>query len=217
MELLTVHEHCKKHGIALTGGIATGKSTVAKILASLGEIVIDADQLSRDVTAPGSVGLEKIRRAFGDSSVTPQGLLDRKILRDKIFADPEARKLLEAITHPLIQEALGERLAQAFKATTPKRFFYEAALIFEAKRDHLFREVWATFCPKDVQVQRLMRRDLIDEREAHAILGSQWSASEKARKAHRKIDTDVPPQVLIEKVRALVENLTHDTMEPAHD
>lgn len=216
MELLTVQDVCKRFGIALTGGIATGKSTVARILEAHGESVIDADQLARQVTAPGSEGLAAIRQVFGEHFVTEEGQLNRKAMRDKVFTDISARTKLEAITHPLIQKSLGEALQKAFERTGPHRFFYEAALIFETGRAPLFHSVWATLCPENVQIERLMKRDQIDADSARAILKSQWPATDKALKADLVIDTNLPHASLVKRVREHLDTLSVLNAEENH-
>jgi dephospho-CoA kinase len=196
MEVLTLRDYCKTYGIALTGGIATGKSTVARLLRDLGELVIDADQLAREITAPGSQGLAQLRQTFGDQILTADGTLQRKALRQMVFANAEARTKLESITHPLIQNALGEKLEQAFRSQGPRRFFYEAALIFEVGRDKDFAETWCTYCGEETQIKRLMARDRVSLEEARATLGSQWPALEKARRSQVMIDTEIPEDQL---------------------
>jgi len=181
MELL------KSHGIGLTGGIATGKSTIARLLAARGELVIDADQLARDVVAPGTPGLAAIVEAFGQTMVGEDGALDRKRLGKLVFADPKAKAQLESITHPRIKDALFTRL-QALPA--PRRFFYEAALLYEVGRASEFAKVWVAFCPREVQITRVMARDQLPRERAEQILASQWPAEEKARRADRVIDTN---------------------------
>lgn len=196
MEVLTLRDRCKKYGIALTGGIATGKSTIARLLRDLGELVIDADQLARDITAPGSEGLKALCQTFGQQILTTDGALDRKKMRQVVFADPSARTTLESITHPLIQKALSAMLDQAFDHHGPRRFFYEAALIYEVGRDKDFAEVWSTYCSEETQLKRLMARDKISLEEARGTLKNQWPALEKAQRAHFTINTEVPEDQL---------------------
>jgi dephospho-CoA kinase len=196
MEVLTLRDACKKYGIALTGGIATGKSTIARLLRDLEELVIDADQLARDITAPGSEGLKTLCHTFGEQILTLDGTLDRKKMRQAVFADPNARATLESITHPLIQKALEAKLDQAFEHGGPRRFFYEAALIYEAGRDKDFAEVWSTYCGEDTQLKRLMARDNISLVEARETLKNQWPALEKAQRASYTINTEAPEDQL---------------------
>ena len=121
--------------IGLTGGIASGKTTVARMLEELGATVIYADQVAREVVAPGSPALEAIRESFGPEVVRPDGTLDRAALGDRVFADPEARRRLEAITHPSILQRIRERLAewrQAEAGEHPPVVIIEHPLLIEA-------------------------------------------------------------------------------------
>lgn len=189
----------KAYGIALTGGVATGKSTVAAMLRNAGFLVIDADQLSRDVTAPGTPGLKRLVAAFGKEILTGDAL-DRKRLGDLVFNDPVRRRVLESLTHPMIREALGAQLEAVGLKEKPRPFFYEAALIFETKTEGDFRAVWATTCTEDQQKARLMTRSGLSADAAERIIASQMPASEKAARAQVSIDTsgtlaDVEAQV----------------------
>jgi dephospho-CoA kinase len=208
MPSLSIREITKHLGIGLTGGIATGKSTVARILEAQGELTIDADQLSRKVTAPGSAGLHAITRDFGPQVLDQGGALDRAALRSLILRDPAARQRLEAITHPLIEQALHQTLEDAFQKTGPQRFFYEAALLYERGRTADFCEIWVTYCEEDLQIERLMARDHVTAIVAKATLASQWPAAEKARLATRVIRTDGSLWDVETQVRQSLEALT---------
>lgn len=200
MELL------KSHGIGLTGGIATGKSTIARLLAGRGELVIDADQLARDVVAKGTPGLAAIVETFGREMLAPDGSLDRKRLGEHVFAAPTAKAALEAITHPRIKDALFARLAAL---PAPRRFFYEAALLYEVGRSSEFAKVWVAYCPREVQIARVMARDKLPRERAEQILAAQWPAEEKARRADRVIDTD---GTLVEVEARVVKALQEETI-----
>jgi dephospho-CoA kinase len=203
----TVAELVKRYGTALTGGVATGKSTVAALVRRAGVVVIDADELARQVTAPGTPGLAAVAATFGQDLVTAAGELDRKRLGALVFAAPEKRRQLEALLHPRIREALGERLTALGLVDRPRPFVYEAALIYEAGRAGEFRAVWATDCPRPVQLERLMKRNGIDAAAAERIVASQWPSAEKAARADVTIATDVPLETLAETVSRLVRTL----------
>jgi dephospho-CoA kinase len=173
--------------VALTGGIATGKSTVADILRKIGYTVIDADELARVITSAGHPCLTAISAEFGASILTPAGELDRKALGQIVFSDPAQKRRLEAITHPAIQNEFARRV-MAMKPC-PELFFYEASLIFETGRQDMFREVWSTWCPENTQIARLMTRSHLAENEAEAIIAAQMPAREKADRAAVMIDT----------------------------
>lgn len=198
-------EILKSHGIALTGGIGTGKSTVARLLANLGYDVIDADQLARAVTQKGAPAHAEIAAAFGAEMLAPDGSLDRKRLGQKVFGDPGALKRLEAITHPRIRAALAEELAARGLSRMPRRFFYEAALIFENSLEGQFREVWVTTCPESVQIRRVMQRDGLPEERVRQILASQMPMAEKLARAQRVVETDRPLEALEKELKVAVE------------
>lgn len=180
----------KTHGIGLTGGIATGKSTIASMLKARGYTVIDADLLAREVVAPGSPGLAAIASAFGQGVLDAQGQLDRARMRTLVFGDAAARRRLEAITHPLIQQALAKKMQTLGLLDQPRVFFYEAALLFEIGAQGRFRAVWATHCAPSTQIQRLCARDRLDREAAANILASQMPAEDKARLADYALATD---------------------------
>ncbi len=193
----------KQWCIALTGAVATGKSTVGNILKSMGMTVIDADQLARDVVQPGQPTLEKIREAFGAGIISKDGMLDRDRLRDVIMTNPSAREALEAIMHPAIQ-ARFETCVTTQKLGRGQIFFYEAALIFERSRAHLFRETWATTCDEPCQLKRLQERSKLPREKCLDIIRAQWSAERKAKLANRSIDTQCSPNDLTKKIKELV-------------
>jgi dephospho-CoA kinase len=180
--------------IALTGGIASGKSAVADILRSKGFLVIDADDLARRVIAPGQPALEQIRKAFPNEPVIAvDGSLDRKAMRDLAFKDKDARTRLEAITHPAIRKTLLETLRKAGFETNPEIFFYEAALVFEKGLEGDFREIWVMECPEETQIERLAQLRGISPGDARRIIAAQIQPAERKKRAskviHRIIDT----------------------------
>jgi dephospho-CoA kinase len=197
----------KSHGIGLTGGIATGKSTVAGLLRARGYLVVDADQLARAVVAPGTPGLAQVVASFGAGVVAPDGSLDRAKLRAIVFKNAEARGRLEAITHPLIRETLAEALAAAGLLETPRPFFYEAALLVETGTHGDFRALWATHCPRETQLARLMERDGASRADAERALASQMPAAEKAARADVALDTSCAIDELARRVDAALATL----------
>jgi dephospho-CoA kinase len=160
--------------IGLTGGVATGKSTVAGLLRARGVPVIDADQVSREVTAPGSPGLAEVVAAFGPSVLTPEGTLDRKALGAIVFADPTARARLEAISHPRIGAAIADWIgAQQGPCVV------EAALMVETGTWRRYDDLVVVSCPPDLQRRRLMAREAIDGAEADRRLAAQLPLIQK--------------------------------------
>jgi dephospho-CoA kinase len=186
----TSEQLLKQFGIALTGGIATGKSEVAKILRQKGFLVIDADELARLVVAPGQPALALVAAAFpGEGVIGKHGEFDRKAMRDLAFKDSKAREKLEAILHPAIREALSAKLEKEGIAQNPRIFFYEAALILEKGAEQDFREVWLTDCPPQTQLNRLKALRGIPEDQAVNMIASQLPAAAKKTRATRVIHT----------------------------
>ncbi len=173
--------------IGLTGGIATGKTTVARMLADLGAEIIDADQLSRDAVLPGSPVLEGIRKLFGEKSLMPDGSLNRKELRDLVFSVPEMRKQLEAIIHPAIKNLALEKIASA-RQMGAKVAVYMAPLLIEAGAADRVDEIWVVTLKPELQIERLMSRDHCDRETAKRIIDSQMPIQEKEKFARVLID-----------------------------
>jgi dephospho-CoA kinase len=176
------------HVFGLTGGIASGKSTVAARLRARGIPVIDADELAREVVAAGSDGLRAIVEAFGPGVLGPGGVLDRKALARIAFSDTAARKKLEAITHPRITRLAIERAQEYAHAGEPLAC-YEAALIVENGMADAFRPLVVVACPEDVQVARVRARDGASAEDALARIRAQRPLSEKVAVADHVIDT----------------------------
>jgi len=166
----------------LTGGIASGKSTVATRLAARGVPVLDADAFAREVVVPGSEGLEEIRAAFGDRVLAPDGSLDRKALAAIVFADEPSRKRLNAITHPRIAALTARRSAELLARGEPLAC-YEAALIVENGLADAFRPLVAVVAPEEVRVARAVLRDGTSVEAARARIAAQVSLSEAVRVA----------------------------------
>lgn len=173
--------------IGLTGGIATGKSSVALFFTQLGIPVIDADQLSRDAVLPDTTALEQIITLFGRDVLLHDGTLDRKRLGELVFSDPEKRRQLEAILHPEIRKLAEERIAQA-AAAGHQRLIYMAPLLIEAGATDRVDTVWVVTVRPEIQLERLIRRDDISREQAERIVGSQMPLSEKVRYGSVVID-----------------------------
>lgn len=171
----------------LTGGLGSGKSTVAARLRAQGVPVIDADALAREVVAPGSEGLSEVVEAFGPEVLAPDGSLDRARLAETVFQDPEKRRLLNAILHPRIG-ALGMQRAMEHKERGERVVCYEAALLVENGLADAFRPLVVVAVPEEVQVERAMARDRASEAQVRARLAAQLPLSEKVRVADHVID-----------------------------
>lgn len=173
--------------IGLTGGIASGKSTVARLLRDLGAQIVDADEIAREVVLPGTPALEELVARFGDAVLGEDGSLDRKQLGALVFRDPGARADLNAITHPRIAAASKARIvALVDKGADP--VIYEAALLVENRAHEWLDALIVVSVPPEVQVARLMARDNISEREARERLGAQLPLAAKVAVADYVIE-----------------------------
>jgi dephospho-CoA kinase len=167
--------------IALTGGIASGKTTVANLFATRGAALIDTDVIAREVVEPGQPALQAVVEAFGPGVLGSDGRLDRRRLRETIFADPAARRRLESILHPAIRAEM-ERQSRAAAMARPDAYqLLVIPLLAEGgRRDHVDR-VLVVDAPEDLQVERLVARDVVTEEQARASLRAQ--ATREARLA----------------------------------
>jgi len=189
--------------VGLTGGIGSGKSTVARMIAELGVPVLDADELAREVVAPGQPAAAEIVAAW-PAVARPGGGIDRARLAGIVFADPAdpaARLRLEAITHPRIQE-LGEARAGALAAAGHRQAFYEASLLVETGRHRDFDGLVVVTCSPERQLARAVARGLSPD-EARARMAAQLPLADKVRAATHVIDNDDD----LEATRAQVEKL----------
>jgi dephospho-CoA kinase len=171
----------------LTGGIGSGKSTVARRLRERGLPVLDADQLARDVVAKGTAGLEEIVARFGAEMLDADGSLDRKRLAARVFRDDEERRALNQITHPRVGKLLSDRADELGRRGEPLAC-YEVPLLFEAGLDAALRPVIVVDAPVATQVERTVARDGGTAEEALARIRAQMPLEEKARRADYVID-----------------------------
>lgn len=175
--------------VGLTGGIACGKTTVGCIFRELGVHVVDADQIAREVIAPGTDGFDEVVRAFGVGVVAPDGSLDRRKLAAIVFSDPHKRKELEAITHPRIAARSMQMLAAIAERGDPYAM-YEAALLVETGRYRQFAALVVVAASEELQVRRIRARDGLGEDEARARIAAQLPLAEKMRVADYVIWND---------------------------
>lgn len=187
--------------IGLTGGIASGKSTVADLFAELGAVIIDTDVIAREVVMPGEPALDEIVAAFGDAVLAADGTLRRGKLRDVVFSDAAARKRLEAIVHPRIQE---ETQRQAAAAGGPYQLIVVPLLAGSPLRDFVDR-VLVVDCSEETQIRRLMERDASGEDEARRILAAQATRDERLALADDVIENEASVADLRQQVAALHE------------
>lgn len=188
--------------IALTGGIACGKSTVAGMLAELGAAVIDADAISRGLTAADGLALPAIRERFGDGVFHPDGTLNRAALSAIVFADEQALHALNGITHPLIFRQMQEQ-AEACRKRGTEIVVLDVPLLFETGMQHLGDIVACVHCPQETQIDRLKARNAMSREEALSRMESQMPVEEKARRSDVAIDTDCSLEALYETVHKL--------------
>jgi dephospho-CoA kinase len=172
--------------IGLTGGIGSGKSTVAEMIRARGVPVLDADRIAREIVAPGTPALAEIAAAW-PAVVAPDGTLDRRRLGQIVFADPEARRRLEAITHPRIA-ARAAAEARALEAAGHRLAFYEAALLVETGRHREFDGLVVVTADEAAQLERVRARDGLPEAEARARIRAQLPLAEKVEAASHVVD-----------------------------
>jgi dephospho-CoA kinase len=188
--------------IALTGGIASGKSTIAAHLAELGAVVVDADALAREVVEPGEPALESIRSAFGDEVIRADGSLDRPALGRIVFADPQRRHELNGIVHPAVLHRSHAAFEAAFALDRRAVVVYDVPLI-DARGIGEFERIVVADAPVDVRVQRL--RDLrgMTEEDARARVSAQLSDEDRRALASDVIDTSGTLERTLEQTNTL--------------
>jgi dephospho-CoA kinase len=178
-----------KPTVGLTGGIASGKSTVAHMFEALGIPVVDADAIAREVVEPGQPAYHEILQAFGDDIRAPDGTIDRKRLGAIVFEDRQARARLNAITHPRIAQLSGERMGQMQKGSHPY-VIYEAALLVENGVYKAFDALVVVAAQRSTQLHRLRARDGSGEQEARARMDAQLPLENKVEVADHVIHND---------------------------
>ncbi len=190
--------------IGLTGGIGSGKSTVAGFLRELGAATIDADELGHEALAKDGPACRQVASAFGAPVLAADGGIDRAALAQVVFAAPAALERLNRITHPIIDAMLKERL-EALRRRGEKVAVVEAAAMLEAGRAAGFDELWVTTAPEAVALKRIAGRGGLTGDEARARIRAQLSNEARAARADVVIDTDCPLDELRAKVRGLWE------------
>jgi dephospho-CoA kinase len=174
--------------IGLTGGIATGKSTVANLLARRGALLVDLDRIAREVVEPGQPALAAIAGHFGQGVLQPDGTLHRKKLGEIVFADSAQRKALEQIIHPAIRAVMKERM-EAYEREFPgKLTVVDVPLLYESGLLSYFQKVMVVYVPREEQLLRLMERDKLSPEAAESRLSAQMDIEEKKRRADILID-----------------------------
>ncbi len=193
--------------VGLTGGIASGKSTVSRMLGELGVPVIDADAIARDAVAPGSAALAAIVEAFGAGVLTGENALNRARLGEIVFSDPSRRKILEGILHPVIIAEQDRRLEELEAEGNAPLAVVDAALMIESGGWKRFDLIVVVDCGESQQISRLRRRSGMDEAEARRRVAAQMPLSEKVKYADRVIDNRGSVADARRQVEALVKSL----------
>lgn len=199
--------------VGLTGGIASGKSTVARIFQALGAEVVDADALAREAVAPGQPAWHAIREAFGPRALRPDGTIDRAWLGELVFHSPQARRQLNAIVHPVVVRKLQERIQQARQLPPDPRgrphvLIAEVPLLIEEKLTWLVDRVVLVVAQQSTQVSRLIHDKGLTETQARARVNAQLPVEEKRPHADWVVDGEAPLPELEQQVRAIWSELT---------
>lgn len=196
--------------IGLTGNFGTGKTTVSQVLARLGAMVINADELGHEFLKPGTEAYREVISTFGTSFLTKDGEIDRHKLAQLVFSSPEKLATLNRIMHPKMYRVVEQRIAE-YRQQEIRAVVLEAALLIEAGWTRLVDKVWVTVSPQETIVQRLKKARGLYEEQVLARLNQQMPSEEKAKHADVVIDTDCPLEELEAKVTALWQELTRGT------
>lgn len=190
----------------LTGGIATGKTTVAGFFVELGARVIDADLIAHEILRRPEV-LGTVRERFGQGVMAPDGDVDRKLLGSRVFADSEARLWLNRLVHPLVREEIARRLAAERTVFPHALFIVDVPLLIESGAYRLYGPLILAYCPMEIQLRRMLSRDGLARAEALSRLAAQVPIAEKLQFADYVIDTSCPLQDTRRRVRDVYERL----------
>lgn len=188
--------------IGLTGGIASGKSTVSDYLRQLGAVIVDADKVGHEAYLPHTDAWREVVAAFGRQILGPDEQIDRPRLGQIVFSDPKAMARLNEITHPKIRSMVAERL-EALRRDGVKVAVLEAAILIEASWSDLADQVWVTWAPEEMAIRRLMERSNLTEEQARARLASQMPPAEKIQYADVIINNEGTFEQVREQVVAL--------------
>lgn len=192
----------------LTGGIATGKSTVAKMFQELGASIIDADQISRQVVEPDQLGAKRIKEYFGAELFTADGWLKRDKLAKIIFQNPQAREQLNRLLHPLIMKEMQRHTEETLKQKSDAVIIWDIPLLYEENLTDFVQKVIVIYVPEEVQRKRLQLRNNLNQEEVESRIQSQLPIEEKKRLADYVIDNSGTVQQTKRQVVALWNYLT---------
>ncbi|HDG3897416.1 TPA: dephospho-CoA kinase [Staphylococcus aureus] len=172
--------------IGLTGGIASGKSTISELLSVFGFKVVDADKAAREAVKKGSKGLAQVREVFGDEAIDENGEMNRRYMGDLVFNHPEKRLELNAIIHPIVRDIMEEEKQEYLKQGY--NVIMDIPLLFENELENTVDEVWVVYTSESIQMDRLMQRNNLSLEDAKARVYSQISIDKKSRMADHVID-----------------------------
>ena len=193
--------------VGLTGGIASGKSTVSKIFASFGAKVLDADEVAREVLLPGQPAWTRLRQAFGKEFFDPDGKVKRKLLRKLIFADPEKRSQLNGIVHPEVMREINRRSEVLSSSAQTEVLLVDVPLLLEVRVANRFDKIVVVYVSESVQINRLSQRDGISEEEATETLKVQMPLNKKVEQADYVIDNSGTPEETLAQVKRVWQEL----------
>ena len=199
--------------VGLTGGIASGKSTVSKIFATFGAKVLDADEVAREVLLPGQPAWTRLRQSFGEEFFHPDGKVKRKQLRKLVFADPEKRRQLNAIVHPEVMKEISRRSEILSSSFQTEVLLVDVPLLLEAGLANRIDKIVVVYVSEKVQINRLSQRDGISEEEAKQALEVQMALSKKVEQADYVIDNSGT----LEETRSQVEKVWEELVKLARN
>jgi len=193
--------------VGLTGGIASGKSTVAQIFASLGAKVLDADEVAREVLLPGQPAWTRLRQAFGKEFFHADGKVKRKLLRKLVFADPEKRSQLNGIVHPEVMREINRRSEVLSSSAQTEVLLVDVPLLLELGVANRFDKIVVVYVGESIQIHRLLQRDGISEEEAAQTLKIQMALNKKVEQADYVIDNSGPLEETLAQVKRVWQEL----------
>ena len=196
--------------VGLTGGIATGKSTVARIFATLGATILDADEIAHRLVEKDAPAYEPVAKAFGEEILTPDGSINRPHLGRIIFSDPAKRAVLESILHPMIRREEANLVELLADTGQGRISVSNAALLIETGFYRDYHRVVVVHCAPEVQLDRIIKRDALSEGEARARIAAQMDTKEKLKVAHYAIDTTPGHAATETRARAVFRHLQQD-------
>ena len=196
--------------IGLTGGIASGKSTVSRALRELGAIIIDADEVAHAIIEPGKPAWEDIVEHFGSEVLNPDQTIDREKLGAIVFNDPERLQELNQITHPRVGEQFKQMIKDIKSQQADAVLFIEVPLLYETHMDRICDEVWVVWVDEETQIQRLMKRDGLSREDALKRIDAQMSLDEKAKRADVVIDNSFSIEETIETATKYYNNIINN-------